>query len=100
MCDRCKIIKTAFGLRDPLPPRVASLDADLPTLTNIVPYAKADDDQIHSAKKDTDLSPPVQDDSYRVPQAADNDAITQLCLPDGVLPVWQPPVSTLFKIRD
>ena len=28
MCERCTIIECAFGSRDPLPPRIASLDAD------------------------------------------------------------------------
>ena len=100
MCERCTIIETAFGLKHPLPPRVASLDAETTSdtiLTTPIPCAKADDDKFHPANPDLHL--PVKDDSYRVPQAADN-APTQLCLPNGVIPVWQPPVSTLSEIRD
>ena len=39
MCERCTIIESAFGLRDPLPPRVASLDAG-----NTIPSAEEDND--------------------------------------------------------
>ena len=105
MCERCTIIESAFGLRDPLPPRVASLDAEA-TIT----YAKDEDDQSLAVENGSDLSVSVENGSYlslrvrdefkRVPRTVHDAGFDQLRVPDGVKPVWQPPASTLSGIRD
>ena len=85
MCERCTIIESAFGLKDPLPPRVASLDA-----STAITYAKYDHGQSLS----------VKDEFHPVPATLHEDALDPLCLPDGINSVWQPPTSTLSGIRD
>lgn len=72
-CERCTIIESAFGLRDPLPPRVASLDVEISTL-----HAKDDHDQaLLEAKGDTDLFPRVTDDSNRYDKIVQDAALEQ-----------------------
>ena len=125
MCERCTIIESAFGLKDPLPPRVASLDVQTPIPDSKDPDLKDPDledpdlkdldlkdldlkdidlkdghTQSLPAKHDTDLSLSVEDEFIRVPQTVHDAAFDQLWLSDGVKPVWQPPAFTLSGIRD
>ena len=75
-CERCIIIESVFGLRDPLPPRVASLDAEFSTL-----HAKDDHDQAFlEAKGDTDPFPRVIDESNRHDQIVQDATLEQLHL--------------------
>ena len=90
MCDRCATIESAFGLRDPLPPRVATLDAE--TVVNTTPSAKADHERSLPAKNDTHQS-----------FLRTNEIVQRLqtsWLSDSVTLVWQLLASTLSGIRD
>ena len=115
ICERCTIIESAFGLKDPLPPRVASLDAE-----TTIPYPKADHEESlrandnrqesllaedsHEdslqAKDETGLALLVKDEFNRVPRKLPDATFDPLWLSDGVKTVWQPPASTLSGIRD
>ena len=115
MCERCTIIESALGLRDPLPPRVASLDTQTPIPDSKDPDhehpdskdldlkvldLKDDHTQSLTAKDDTGLVLRFKDELNLVPRTVHDPAFDQLWLPDGVKPVWQPPAFTLSRIRD
>ena len=94
-CERCTIIESAFGLKDPLPPRVASLDAE-----TTIPYPEDGHDDSLQSNHETGPTLLVKDDFNRVPRKLPDATFDPLWLPDGVKTVWQPPASTLSGIRD
>ena len=95
MCERCTIIESAFGLRDPLPPRVASSNAET-TITDL-----EDGHNLRfPAKDDTDVSFPGKEKLKCDSPNVSNPASGQLWMPDDVELVCQPPASMLPGIRD
>ena len=96
-CGRCTILNSAFGLKDPLPPRVASLDAEA-----AIPYLHDDRNQSvpAPAAEQGVHSLPAKDQSNRVPRTVNDSAFNQLWLPEGVRPVCLPTASVLSGIRD
>ena len=79
MCARCSTLVRAFGLRDPLPPTIASLDAETTIL---------------SAEEDNDGHLlPTEDEPTGSSHTSGHIDFDTSSLPDGVNPVWQAPAS-------
>ena len=99
MCDRCTIIECAFGSRDPLPPRIASLDVKPPispdTNWNQTNASGEDDKGVNS------LGPSVRVKSVLQPSASTLSGIyDSLVVTPQNNPLAQPnPISLTFPRR-
>ena len=78
-------MESAFGLRDPLAPRIALLDVQSSTTEPPI--------LLHEAAK-------TFYKTNSIPQSEHDNHVDHLPLSDEVTPVWQPPASTIPETRD